>query len=59
MNENKRVVRTAEETAGEKIRKGDGIAVTLPYYWSWYQLVFPDHAPRTGKTGILTQPERK
>lgn len=59
MNEDKGVLKTTEEQACEKVSNEPGISTSRPYYWSWYRLVFPDHAQGPGDIGIPLQSETK
>lgn len=59
MNEDKGVLKTTEEQQCEKAGGEDEISTSLPYYWSWYRLVFPEHAQGPGDIRLPLQPENR
>lgn len=56
MREDKSVLKLTGEQEGQPVKE-DVHSSNLPYYWSWYQLVFPSHAPPKGERAVPSRPE--
>lgn len=59
MIDDESVMQYPDDNSIKHSQKENGINPSIPYYWSWYRLAFPDNDQNADDPPILPQQEKQ